>query len=1066
MKLHRLPCSGERTIRLTSRESIDDAPGQQVRLSFAGSGVLLTVDGRSWMCDPPEPDDLEWLQTVASAGVYVVELLKPGTDVVLRVLTFDGVQRWTDPREIGVDDVIVKDARQMNPSLTRAADVIGWLTSLICLDGPDPMAVMVATAGTRDDSNKAFRLVGAGLQLDVKLVDDRLIASRIVRSQPRDERRLLLIRGDIRFRDVSRTAPLSITQQQELRQLAEENNAYLAIWDEYNTLEQEAASAAARDIGWAPYDRVTRRADGSWEFELRAHHRSDALLERIGSEIVGLEAGARVAFDETADSADASAAKVIIGEGRVTDRGTIVVVPSADDGRVGLPARGYLSGAYTLDKVRIERRNRAQAAIAAGATVPVRQLARILGDSSPIAVGRRRRNDPMSARVREILGGEPTPAQLQAIDTAINSQDIALIQGPPGTGKTRVIAAIQARLAEINRGESALSRRVLLTSYQHDAVTNLVQAADDGTLPPVKLGRRDGREDQTHLAAWTHDLIRRLERRHATSRSNDLLRSQRELADRTDHYLRVGPNVSETVELLSWIERHVDLVGSEIAVDARNAARRLAYQLGVAGARVNQARVLLLARRLRTTAAGYSDDGPSTARAAVTDQQFFDTLDGAQRKSLEAAALGDLSVDAAVTVLAAIRDSVTDRVLDGRARAGFASRFPEVDAILQRAQYEARRQVDLQVGPIDRAVVNFRDVVERQPVAIQDSIMAHTRALAATCQQSVSGSMRDVQSVPFDTVIVDEAARANPLDLMIPLALATSRAILVGDHRQLPQLLDETIVPKISARHDAAVVRNVLTRSLFERLFTKLQEAERQDGQKRVITLDRQYRMHPVLGTFINEQFYAPHGEHVENGIADEAWFAHGLTRYSGAACGWLDVPPEAGAEVWSGSSVSRPAEAAVIVNELKEALEETADLSFGVVTFYKGQEAAIWREMREAGLAGKGNTLNSSYAALWSSRGLPRVRIGTVDAFQGREFDVVFLSTTRSRRAGSRHRPQFGFLVLPNRLCVAMSRQRRLLVAVGDVGMYSSGEAREAVPALHAFFELTGGERGFRRRA
>ncbi len=43
----------------------------------------------------------------------------------------------------------------------------------------------------------------------------------------------------------------------------------------------------------------------------------------------------------------------------------------------------------------------------------------------------------------------------------------------------------------------------------------------------------------------------------------------------------------------------------------------------------------------------------------------------------------------------------------------------------------------------------------------------------------------------FPTVIVDEAARANPLDLLIPVTQASERVILVGDHRQLPQVIDE-----------------------------------------------------------------------------------------------------------------------------------------------------------------------------------------------------------------------------------------------------------------------------------
>ena len=128
---------------------------------------------------------------------------------------------------------------------------------------------------------------------------------------------------------------------------------------------------------------------------------------------------------------------------------------------------------------------------------------------------------------------------------------------------------------------------------------------------------------------------------------------------------------------------------------------------------------------------------------------------------------------------------------------------------------------------------------------------------------------------------------------------------------------------------------------------------------------------------------------------------------------------------------------------------------------------------MAGAGLAVRhGNNsfgLNPSIPWLRTERGLPRVRIGSVDGFQGREFDVVFLSTTRSSRlsrAGARGPNRFGFLVLPNRLCVAMSRQRKLLVAVGDAAMMTSAEGRGAVPALAAFHDLTGGEHGFRRTA
>ena len=107
------------------------------------------------------------------------------------------------------------------------------------------------------------------------------------------------------------------------------------------------------------------------------------------------------------------------------------------------------------------------------------------------------------------------------------------------------------------------------------------------------------------------------------------------------------------------------------------------------------------------------------------------------------------------------------------------------------------------------------------------------------------------------------------------------------------------------------------------------------------------------------------------------------------------------------------------------------------------------------------------------NSNGEERLRIGTVDAFQGKEFDVVLLSNVRSSArkisANSEHPEQrdkqlnskYGFLRLANRMNVAMSRQRKLLIVVGDLSMTGGEEAQEAVPALVNFVELCRGTYG-----
>ena len=93
------------------------------------------------------------------------------------------------------------------------------------------------------------------------------------------------------------------------------------------------------------------------------------------------------------------------------------------------------------------------------------------------------------------------------------------------------------------------------------------------------------------------------------------------------------------------------------------------------------------------------------------------------------------------------------------------------------------------------------------------------------------------------------------------------------------------------------------------------------------------------------------------------------------------------------------------------------------------------------------------------------RIRVGTVDAFQGKEFDVVFLSMTRANdfpNSDERSlRRKFGHLMLENRLCVAMSRQQRLLIVVGDSGMLRGEVAERSLAGLAAFRKLCEGRHG-----
>ena len=78
---------------------------------------------------------------------------------------------------------------------------------------------------------------------------------------------------------------------------------------------------------------------------------------------------------------------------------------------------------------------------------------------------------------------------------------------------------------------------------------------------------------------------------------------------------------------------------------------------------------------------------------------------------------------------------------------------------------------------------------------------------------------------------------------------------------------------------------------MFEQLFQHLRALESTDGIRRIVTLDQQFRTHPVLGEFVSAQFYDRHGEAFRNGRPDPADFAPRLAGVRRTASG-LDRRP------------------------------------------------------------------------------------------------------------------------------------------------------------------------------
>ncbi len=177
----------------------------------------------------------------------------------------------------------------------------------------------------------------------------------------------------------------------------------------------------------------------------------------------------------------------------------------------------------------------------------------------------------------------------------------------------------------------------------------------------------------------------------------------------------------------------------------------------------------------------------------------------------------------------------------------------------------------------------------------------------------------------------------------------------------------------------------------------------------------------------------------------DPTPYIHTDAQLLGKTCVWIDVPASRGREEGTRSKY-RTAEAEATADLVARWVALPSQPSVGAMSLYGAQTDQVLAELEVAGLA------RSSPEGVVVTEG--RVRVGNVDAFQGREFDHVALSLARSN-SNTHPVGAFGFLTLVNRLCVAMSRQRKLLVLVGDFEMFSSDLAKSSVPAIWKFAQI-----------
>lgn len=319
---------------------------------------------------------------------------------------------------------------------------------------------------------------------------------------------------------------------------------------------------------------------------------------------------------------------------------------------------------------------------------------------------------------------------------------------------------------------------------------------------------------------------------------------------------------------------------------------------------------------------------------------------------------------------------------------------------------------------------------------------SNVNLVAATC--SICGSRDFMESYSdmfggkersdmfFDVVIMDEASKATPLEMAVPLVLG-KKIIVIGDHKQLPPMMDENTIDSALEKIGKKEIAEKLQKaeSQFKRLF----EAAAKVRKTIVATLDTQYRMHEqIMNTikqFYQEELAATGG--LKCGITEtmdipdlankgSRW--HGITLnpiiQPSTHAVWIDVrTPETylspgyknEGELKAIDLVLKALQQADGYSEFVNAQQKPEDKEVGIITFYSAQSREIKKKYK-----GK------------------NYRMDVVDRFQGMERNIIIVSTVRSNPKNN-----IGFAKEIERINVAFSRARRLLIVVGNKRQFES---------------------------
>ncbi|XP_076869960.1 NFX1-type zinc finger-containing protein 1 [Brachyhypopomus gauderio] len=629
-------------------------------------------------------------------------------------------------------------------------------------------------------------------------------------------------------------------------------------------------------------------------------------------------------------------------------------------------------------------------------------------------------------------------SQLQALKLAL-TKELAIIQGPPGTGKTYVGLKIARALLE-NRTAWSNDSPMLVVCYTNHALDQFLE----GIYGFLKRGivRVGGRSNSEILKAFS---LREITKQHHVRRSlplhlrrayseilDEMTNAKEQIKTRSmqlecsirgvinerflwqymsdehweslsqqtmqDEFENVGGKVSKIVEWLglgALQQTAPPEAGGGIAGGSEKVEPRKEEELLL----VDEVAVLIQAERMLVDAEPWEMDGvqhttEEESMAEMEKLMLAMNLEQAEDETGQGQGQGQGKWEVQPHQKKQMKQMIKRQLRESSVmsmeeeeqvrnvwRLHINDRWRLYRLWMQRYQTELREKTLDAEQVFQDAAERLAEVRRREDLCV----LKHARVIGMTT--TGAAKFRQIlQELRPRLVIVEEAAEVLEAHTVTTLSPDCQHLILIGDHQQLRP---SATVYELARSFNLEV-------SMFERLVNM---------NFPFVRLNYQHRMRPEIARLLTPHIYSELENHPS--VLEYENIKGVLTNLFFLDHKFCEV------EIKDGRSHQNLEEAKLVVALCRYLLcQEYQPSQITVLTTYTGQLYCLRNLMPAKEFSG--------------------VKVHVVDKYQGEENDIVILSLVRSNAQG-----KIGFLKIPNRVCVALSRAKKGLYCLGNTEMF-----------------------------